>query len=124
MVYGNTMWSSWATGARAVVVVVGALGALAACGDRVPSVDEDNPRFGRFEAPDADNACTTDLDCVVGGCSGEVCAAEPLASTCEVVEPLPAGECGCVDGACQWWLPPDVALAAVAVDDDDQAASR
>jgi eight-cysteine-cluster-containing protein len=85
----------------------------ASCGDRDPSVDPGSADFGRFEAPDDDNDCVTDLDCVVSGCSDEVCAAIPLVSTCEVLETAPAGDCGCVDGACQWWLPPVAAQSVI-----------
>lgn len=80
-----------------------------ACGDRDPSVAPDNANFARFEAPDEDNACVADVECVVSGCSDEVCAAVALVSTCELLANPPAGDCGCVDGACQWWLSPVVA---------------
>jgi hypothetical protein len=40
----------------------------------------------------------------VGGCSGEICAAIALGSTCEGLPTLPSGECGCADGECIWYL--------------------
>jgi hypothetical protein len=46
---------------------------------------------------------------LTSGCSREVCAAEDIATTCEVV-PLPAGSCGCVNRECIWHqngAPPD-----------------
>lgn len=80
--------------------------AFCGCGDRAPSVAPDDVDFSRFEAPDEDNACATDLDCVASGCSDEICAAVSLVSTCELRTDLPSGDCGCVDRVCQWWLPP------------------
>src|SRR5690606_31506434 len=41
-----------------------------------PSVPEDDPLHDRFEGTGLQNACDTDADCFVGGCSGEVCAAQ------------------------------------------------
>ena len=62
------------TGA-AVLPVAGLV--LAACElcPRVPSVEGSDPLFERFEAPDAANTCDDDGDCMVSGCSGEICAA-------------------------------------------------
>ncbi len=65
------------------------------------TVDPDDPMYERWEAPGFDNACSTDSDCVVGGCSSEVCAAEPVVTTCEVVD-TPPGECGCLQSECVW----------------------
>ena len=74
---------------------------LVGCGGDGATVDPDDPMYGRWEAPDYDNACWTDEQCVVGGCSGEVCAAEDVATTCEVVD-TPPGECGCLQRECVW----------------------
>lgn len=51
--------------------------------------------------------CTTDADCVVTGCSGQVCAPEHRATTCEWREEYacyrePTTSCGCVNGSCGW----------------------
>ena len=52
--------------------------------------------------------CTTDNDCVAGGCSGTVCQskdAEPIFTTCEWREEYACYKeinCGCVNGKCQW----------------------
>lgn len=53
--------------------------------------------------------CSTDVDCVAGGCSGQVCQStfeEPVITTCEYKECYNADlygmECQCVEGACQW----------------------
>jgi hypothetical protein len=50
------------------------------------------------------DACTTDADCVAGGCGGEYChgVANMGASTCDCTAPL-APKCGCVNGVCSWW---------------------
>jgi len=51
-------------------------------------------------------ACTQDSDCLVGGCSSEVCGSEPgIVTTCELGENFPSPEkytCGCVNKACGW----------------------
>ncbi len=53
--------------------------------------------------------CTSDSDCGVGGCSGQVCATAEKASgiitTCEYREEygcLKLTSCGCVNGKCAW----------------------
>lgn len=54
----------------------------------------------------ADNSCETAADCMVTGCSGEVCAAQPVETSC--MEPSAAGcfgsatTCDCIEGACAW----------------------
>lgn len=68
----------------------------------VGSVDTGDPYYARFEGIGFDNGCDTSSDCVVGGCSGEICAAEASSSTCEVLPYGPDGDCGCVDGTCLW----------------------
>jgi eight-cysteine-cluster-containing protein len=54
-------------------------------------------------------ACTTDSDCVTGGCSAQVCQAaseEPVITTCEWRDCYDSQStgvgCGCVAGKCQW----------------------
>lgn len=61
----------------------------------------------RVENPQAEGECTTDADCVKGGCGSEVCtttvAAADIMTTCEdrlcfkVLD-----TCGCNAGACSW----------------------
>ncbi|MBI2140860.1 eight-cysteine-cluster domain-containing protein [Candidatus Woesearchaeota archaeon] len=53
--------------------------------------------------------CSTDSDCGVGGCSGQVCTtaaeAEGLITTCEYraeYDCLKLTSCGCVEGRCGW----------------------
>jgi hypothetical protein len=51
------------------------------------------------------DSCTTDADCVAGGCGGELCYNPTFgggASTCECVQPTGVS-CGCVNGKCAWW---------------------
>lgn len=67
-----------------------------------PAVDPMDPFYERFEGISSANSCETDDDCVVGGCSGEVCAAQPAVTTCELLPYKPAGGCLCVEGICQW----------------------
>lgn len=70
--------------------------------DCKPTVSPVDPYYERFEGTSYDNGCETDEDCVVGGCSGEVCASEPAITTCEVLPYRPEGGCLCVEGACRW----------------------
>jgi hypothetical protein len=68
----------------------------------IPSVSSDDPLYNRFEGIGADNACETGQDCHISGCNGEVCAAEGVETTCEALFDTPSGDCGCLDGVCQW----------------------
>jgi hypothetical protein len=52
------------------------------------------------------DACTTDADCVAGGCGGELCFNPALGggiSTCECTSPTNVGGCGCLNGHCSWY---------------------
>lgn len=69
---------------------------------RCPTVDTSDMFFSRIEGLGASNLCLSDSDCVVGGCSAEVCAAEPVPTTCEGLPYGPTGTCGCVDSECFW----------------------
>jgi len=69
----------------------------------VRTVGAADPYYDRFECASCANDCTSEANCVMSGCSGEVCAAESVVTTCEVV-PAPRGSCGCVDGECVWNL--------------------
>jgi eight-cysteine-cluster-containing protein len=85
---------------------------------REPSVSPRDPMYDRYEGTDYVNNCRADADCVTGGCSGEVCTAEPgIATTCELVPPAP-GACGCVSGQCQWYV--DACLPPPCRSDADQ----
>jgi len=53
--------------------------------------------------------CDSNSDCIVGGCSGQICQAkseEPIVSTCEYTDCYNAEtynlECQCVEKKCQW----------------------
>src|SRR5690349_5394398 len=73
---------------------------------RTPLIGPDHQLYARLEAPNAKNACASDGDCVKGGCSSEVCAAESVVSTCEMPAegwPVRGASCGCVAGQCQWF---------------------
>ncbi|HII72717.1 TPA: eight-cysteine-cluster domain-containing protein [Candidatus Woesearchaeota archaeon] len=54
------------------------------------------------------DGCSSDSDCVTGGCSGTVCqsrGAEPIYTTCEMrpeYECYRTINCGCVGGGCEW----------------------
>lgn len=67
----------------------------------IATVATTSSRYNRFEAPRFRNACTADTECFRTGCSGEVCAAENVPTTCEAITRA-EGTCGCVAGACVW----------------------
>lgn len=50
------------------------------------------------------DTCTTDADCVAGGCGGELChgVANMAVSDCNCTAPQGIS-CGCVGGTCSWW---------------------
>jgi hypothetical protein len=53
----------------------------------------------------SNDSCSTDADCVAGGCGGELCYNPTFgggASTCECTQPTGVS-CGCVNGKCNWW---------------------
>lgn len=68
--------------------------------------DPNSVYFDRFEGTSVDNTCVTDQDCGVSGCSGEVCAADIVFTTCESLPEFPSGSCGCVQGECIWSVCP------------------
>src|SRR5262245_3650880 len=90
----------------AAIFLLALTGTGSGCGvcPRRAAVDDTDPLFARFEATRFKNECKQDSDCIVGGCGGEVCAAEPVISTCQVLPRKPAGSCGCVEGACSWFV--------------------
>src|SRR5690606_13658979 len=62
--------------------------------------------YGQCVAPDR-VACSSDADCIVTGCSSQVCAAEDVITTCEWREEYACyapdyTSCGCQQGACGW----------------------
>jgi eight-cysteine-cluster-containing protein len=59
--------------------------------------------------------CRDDADCVIGGCSGEVCARERLGSACIWLPEFQCyqqANCGCIQGSCAWG-PPDQVQACL-----------
>ncbi|MEZ4226594.1 MAG: hypothetical protein R3B13_36945 [Polyangiaceae bacterium] len=54
----------------------------------------------------SNDACSTDADCLGGGCGGELCYNPALGSgisTCECTAPMNVKGCGCVAGKCTWY---------------------
>jgi len=72
---------------------------------RVPAVPSDHPLYARVEGEGHQNDCTSDADCKVTGCGGEVCSAEDnVQTTCEIQEwPQKGASCGCVNKECLWY---------------------
>jgi eight-cysteine-cluster-containing protein len=75
--------------------------------NRTPAVKADHALYARVEGTNFKNACTKDQECMKGGCSAEVCAAEEVNSTCEMpADGFPQGAsalCGCVKSDCIWY---------------------
>jgi len=49
--------------------------------------------------------CSSNNDCVIGGCNGEICGNEPMDSICIYNPPYPKDlgcSCKCVDNKCMW----------------------
>jgi len=66
-------------------------------------------RATEFCGISTDGQCSTDSDCMVGGCSGQVCQSkseEPVITTCEWRNCYRAidyeAECKCSNNKCQW----------------------
>lgn len=64
---------------------------------------------GEFCGISSLDSCNVDSDCVVGGCSSQICQSqdtEPTMSTCEYAlcyNPQPYNlSCKCVDAKCKW----------------------
>ena len=64
---------------------------------------------GGFCGESTKAACSADTDCIVGGCSNQLCQGAnepPMITTCEWVECFDAEKfnkaCGCVENQCQW----------------------
>jgi len=72
-------------------------------GPRAAALQSNAANYDRLEGTSFQNACGADADCIASGCSGEVCAAEAVNSTCDVQVDKPAGNCGCVEGLCIWY---------------------
>ena len=73
------------------------------------SVNGSKPDKSGFCGASSYGSCSSDVDCVRGGCSNNLChstSETPPVTTCEYRECYSAGEygveCGCVDGQCQW----------------------
>lgn len=83
----------------------GSSGSSGSSQSRSAEFDPAHPMYSRFEGDGAPNVCSSDLDCIVGGCSNEVCAAEAVMTTCEALGELPRGDCLCVASECLWAKP-------------------
>ncbi len=57
----------------------------------------------RYELPEQDNECQTDSDCIISGCSSEVCSAQSVTTTCEAIPPPPGDKCLCLANRCKWY---------------------
>lgn len=76
------------------------------------------------EAPTA-GACSSDTDCFRTGCSGQICAAEDVLTTCEFREEFACFQdpaittCGCDDGRCTFDATPALEACLAAAGDSN-----
>ena len=71
----------------------------------LPCLQGSEPLFHRYEGSGFQNGCQGDEDCIVSGCSREVCAAESVMTTCGAIptpRDLGCSACRCVQGECRW----------------------
>ena len=57
------------------------------------------------DTPPKGQGCNSDSDCIITGCSSQICSNEPVISTCEWREEyacVKLSECGCNEGQCKW----------------------
>jgi len=92
---------------RRIIILICVLFLLSSC--TAPVDDKEPIDVGDFCGFSTKGLCTSDEDCISGGCSGQVCESineEPIMTTCEWTEcynPAKYGiTCGCVDNMCQW----------------------
>lgn len=64
-------------------------------------LDAENEAYAAMEAPQANGECLFDDDCVVSGCSNEVCAPVEVATDCRPL-PVLCSACQCLGNTCRW----------------------
>lgn len=76
---------------------------LVGCKEEVPDP------FEQFCGASTFTGCENNIDCVMTGCSGQICASKSdgnILGTCEYQECYDSkalnARCACVDSACQW----------------------
>src|SRR5262244_1967260 len=78
----------------------------AAVPHRIPALSAASPTYDHFEGVAFSNACETDSECHVAGCSKEVCSADSDVTTvcAEYPDKPKTATCGCVRGLCIWFV--------------------
>ncbi len=73
-----------------------------------------NANTGKFEGDSITVGCSSNDDCVVWGCSSQLCGrkvkVQDLTTTCEYKDVYSCTKlttCGCFEGECQWQQTPD-----------------
>ena len=72
---------------------------------KAPSGSEVPPDFVSGSSRFSQGICQEHSDCVVSGCSGEVCGSEEVVTTCELDESFPSSvsyDCRCLAQKCGW----------------------
>lgn len=72
-------------------------------------VQETEKPLDDFCGSSTEFTCSIDNDCIIGGCSGQVCQGKlegPLMTTCEYKDCYDSKSysknCGCIEGKCMW----------------------
>lgn len=100
--------------ALATLVVAAAI-VVAGCKPQIEPKEPQLPPQPPRQPENITAECTSDSDCSVGGCSGQVCTttgeAKGLITTCEYREEygcLKLTSCGCAGGKCAWKETPEL----------------
>ena len=94
-----------------IVILIIIIGIFIGVGSFIyqPQQKPEQPTETEFCGTSTNGQCSSDVDCMIGGCSGQVCQSkseEPIITTCEYTDcynPQPYGlTCGCKADKCQW----------------------
>lgn len=92
-----------------ILLLICSLLLLTACTQNIQTSTHTSPADTGFCGTSTSDACTSDTDCITGGCSGQVCqssSTEASATTCEYQECYNAEayglSCACHDKKCSW----------------------
>ena len=83
------------------ILLIAYLVLINGCSEQMVSEEQE-----KFCGSSSFSSCLNDDDCLIGGCSGQICGGEKTFSTCEYRDCYNAEKyglsCGCIDGKCSW----------------------
>jgi len=92
-----------------IVILIVIIGIFIGVGSFIYQSQQKPEQLTKFCGTSTNGQCSSDADCMIGGCSGQVCQSkseEPIITTCEYTDcynPQPYGlTCGCKASKCQW----------------------